>query len=338
GEHRGPRFTLGSACGSWGSELRALRDVLQSWGMTDAYVYDLRAVRALAKCPPSPCRFGASIFRRAAPRIRASGIVTATTTDHVTLDLGDYTGRLTAAGVVWTGQPLAVVAPLGAVLDVELPESLSPPGGTIPVTLIPRPFVEGAVVALDPTTREVRALIGGVDFHRGDRNRARFARREIGSTIKPFVFAAAIQHGVWTPDQDIHDVPIAYTDPWTGVQWIPSNWYPGHVGTLSVTDALTRSVNLAAVEATLTFGVSATASFLEDLGIPRPVPANPALALGTIELAPIDLANLYAVFADAGRAGTPVLTPTDAPWTEQVLDPALVATMNDLLRFPVDRA
>ncbi|MBI4142806.1 transglycosylase domain-containing protein [Candidatus Uhrbacteria bacterium] len=339
GEHRGPRFVLGPSCTSWGDDLRAFRALLAAWGMVGPYVYDLRNIRVTNGCPPIPCRFGADILRRALPNGMATGIVTRVGRTHATVDLGDFTGTLDAQSVVWMRQPLAVVAPVGAVVDVRLPASLPPVGGTITVELVPRPMVEGAVVVMDPRTRNVFALIGGVDAHRGELHRALHARRPIGSTVKPFVFAAAIQNGALHPEGEIHDVPITYVDPWTLVPWSPANWYLGHRGPMLVTDAIAQSVNMGAIEATFTVGAHTVAAFLEAADIPRPIPHTPAIALGAFDLTPLDLTNAYAVFASGGRFGSPRLirgADADTEVGRLVMEPEIVATVDTLLTMPVE--
>ncbi|MEK7863483.1 MAG: transglycosylase domain-containing protein, partial [Chloroflexota bacterium] len=244
GEHRGPRAVLAPPVRDrWHRQLQEFRKELTRWGTGDGelLVYDLRDAQVPA-APLPPCRYGSAIFRRAEPGGYASGIVVTSHGTAVTLDLGDFVGTLTAETVAWTGRSLPEVAPLGAVVDVRLPDQLpAARGAPVTVELIPRPIVEGAVVILEPTTREVLAIVGGVEPHRGSYNRAVSARRPVGSTVKPFVFAAALGAGALTVSSDMHDVQYQYVNPWTGSVWEPKNWYPDHIGTLPLRDAMARS-------------------------------------------------------------------------------------------------
>lgn len=301
--------------------------------------------------PLPPCRFGSAIFRRAEPRGFASGIVVEHHGNIATLDLGDLVGTLTAANVTWTGRSLHDVAPVGAAVDVRLPAELpAARGASVAVELIPRPIVEGAVVILEPATREVLAVVGGVEPHRGSYNRAVRARRPVGSTVKPFVFAAGIGAGVLTVSSEVHDLPYHYVNPWTGSVWEPENWYPGNVGTIALSEAMARSVNMAAVETTLATGVDRVATLLEEVSPVAPVRHEPAIALGAFERTPLELANAYAVFASGGRV-TPVRFLRSAPHNGPpplaegesegvrsgtiVLDPVLVHAVDWLLTQPV---
>ncbi|MDP3771194.1 MAG: transglycosylase domain-containing protein [bacterium] len=342
GEHRGPRVILDpDVRDPWREQLGKFRATLAQWGTGDRelLVYDLRDAQVRAT-PLPPCRFGSAIFRRAASRGFASGIVVASHGSTATLDLGDLVGTLTAATVVWTGRSLSEVAPVGAVVDVRLPDVLpATRGASVAVELIPRPIVEGAIVILEPTTREVLAVVGGVEPHRGSYNRAVRARRPVGSTVKPFVFAAGIGAGVLTVSSDVHDLSYRYVNPWTGSVWQPENWYPGNDGTLALSEAMARSVNMAAVETMLATGVDRVATLIEEVSPVAPVRHEPAIALGAFERTPLELANAYAVFASGGRLAPPIFVrragqPGSAVG-EIILDPQLVRAVDWLLTQPV---
>lgn len=364
GEHRGPRLVLADMIRDrWHMELRQFRADLTDWDVRRdrVLVYDFRSVRSDAEPGsiqsvglhyraelPAPCRYGSTIFRVAEPSGFASGIVTASDDRTATVDLGDLTGTIERKAAAWIGKPLSVVAPVGAVVDVRLPTLIPPRGGTAAVDLIPRPIVEGAVVILDPRTREVLAIVGGNEPATGDYNRALRARRPVGSTVKPFVLAAAISAGALSPDDDVHDVAFSYVDPWNGAVWAPANWYPGHLGTLPLREAMARSVNMAAIEATFVAGVDRVAALLEEVSPVATIPRAPSVALGAFERTPLELAHAYAVLASGGRQGALRFirrvwrggNATDVPPTDarQVLDPALVETVNELLASPVEHS
>jgi penicillin-binding protein 2D len=155
--------------------------------------------------------------------------------------------------------------------------------------------LEGALVALDPKTGEVLALVGGRDFHQSPFNRAIQAKRQPGSAFKPLLFAAAIEQG-YAPSSLITglDTPI---DTAQGA-WLPSGEHEADSYTLR--RALTVSSNRAAVRLMQLVGISTTQSYARRLGITTPLPSVPSLALGTAEVSLADLTSAYSAFANDG--------------------------------------
>ena len=162
--------------------------------------------------------------------------------------------------------------------------------------------LQGALVALDPKTGEVRALVGGRDFQHSPFNRVTQARRQPGSAFKPFVYAAALERGfspgtvltglndpIWTPQGD----------------WVPED---GHSSSSSMTmrAALRTSSNRAAVRMLQEVGISPTVLYAQRLGV-GDVPSVPSLALGSGEVTLMSMTSAYATFANEGMLPTPVL-------------------------------
>jgi 1A family penicillin-binding protein len=155
--------------------------------------------------------------------------------------------------------------------------------------------IQGALVALDPQTGEVLAMVGGRDFHTSPFNRALQARRQPGSAFKPLLFAAALEQG-YTPSSLITglDTPI-YTP--QGM-WLPGGEHEAESYTLR--RALTVSSNRAAVRLMQLVGISTTQNYARRLGISSPLPSVPSLALGTAEVTLLDLTTAYGAFANNG--------------------------------------
>ncbi len=155
--------------------------------------------------------------------------------------------------------------------------------------------LEGALVALDPQTGEVLALVGGRDFHQSPFNRATQAKRQPGSAFKPLLFAAAIEQG-YSPSSLISglDTPIATAQG----AWLPSGEHEAASYTLR--RALTVSSNRAAVRLMQMVGITTTQSYARRLGITSPMPTVPSLALGTAEVSLADLTSAYGAFANSG--------------------------------------
>ena len=154
---------------------------------------------------------------------------------------------------------------------------------------------EGALVALDPQTGEVLALVGGRDFHTSSSNRATQAKRQPGSAFKPLLFATAIEQG-YMPSSLLTgmDTPIQTAQG----EWLPSGEHEASSYTLR--QALTVSSNRAAVRVMQLVGITTTQTYARRLGISSPLPAVPSLALGTGEVTLLDLTSAYSAFANDG--------------------------------------
>jgi penicillin-binding protein 1A len=170
---------------------------------------------------------------------------------------------------------------------------------------------QGALVALDPATGAVRAIVGGRRMERRGFNRAMRARRQPGSTFKPFVYAAALQQG-FTPATMIEDEPVEVGAGRT--VWRPANYGDEYAGRITLRDALARSANAATVRISRDVGIARIAELAHAQGILSDLPNVPALALGAGAVTPIELTTAYAPFANGGRRITPYLV-------EKVEDP-----------------
>ena len=172
--------------------------------------------------------------------------------------------------------------------------------------------LEGALVAIDPRTGEVLALVGGRDFHTSSFNRAIQAQRQPGSAFKPLLFAAAIEQG-YTPSSLLTELNVpgpsslgdrpddrrsTMDDRRSTGAWLPSEAHEGRDYTLR--QALTISSNRAAVRVMQLVGIGTTQTYARRLGISSPLPAVPSLALGTGEVTLLDLTSAYGAFANSG--------------------------------------
>ena len=155
--------------------------------------------------------------------------------------------------------------------------------------------LEASLVALDPRTGEVLAMVGGRDFHSSPFNRAMQAKRQPGSAFKPLIFAAAIEQG-YTPSSQVTgmDTPIHTAQG----DWLPSGEHEAMNYTLR--QALTVSSNRAAARVMQLVGITTAQTYARRLGISSPLPAVPSLALGTGEVTLVDLTSAYGAFANGG--------------------------------------
>ena len=204
---------------------------------------------------------------------------------------------------------------------------------------------QGALVALDPQTGAIRAIVGGRQVERRGFNRALSARRQPGSAFKPFVYAAAIQKG-YTTATIVEDEPISVDigkDTWT-----PTNFEGDYGGRITLRKALTRSANAATVRVSRDVGIPRIAALATHLGIRSALPLVPALALGAGEVTPLELTAAYTAFGNGGQRVTPhaLLQIDDTfgrvqwsrrePSTTRVLDSSDAFLITSMLRSVVD--
>lgn len=180
-----------------------------------------------------------------------------------------------------------------------------PEPGTLPVVHA-EVGPQAAVAVVDPVDRAVLALVGGEDFATRPFNRAVQSRRPIGSAVKPFLYAAALESGM----------PATRTFPNTalhlrgagGRPWVPRNFEGGWDGRdYDIGTALAQSINVIAVRTMLEIGPDPVADLLAALGFEGPIPRDLSLALGSAEASPLELANAMATFAAGGLYDTPFL-------------------------------
>ena len=166
----------------------------------------------------------------------------------------------------------------------------------------PRDRLQVALVAVDPTTGEIRALVGGRDYERSQFNHATLARRQAGSAFKPFVFAAALtpRDGPprFTAASMIDDAPLTITV--DGESWSPRNYEDRYEGRVSVRRALEQSLNSATIRISQAVGLPAVVETAAAFGFEKDLAPRPALALGAVEVTPLELSRAYAAFAAGG--------------------------------------
>ncbi|HLO86514.1 MAG TPA: transglycosylase domain-containing protein [Nostocaceae cyanobacterium] len=195
-----------------------------------------------------------------------------------------------------------------------------------------------ALVAIDPRTHFVKALVGGVDPKASEFNRATQAQRQPGSSFKPFVYYAGFASGKYTPDSTIIDAPVSYRD---GNGWyFPRNYDGGFSGAMSIRTALAQSRNIPVIKVGKAVGMNKVIETCRTLGIMSPMEPVTSLPLGAIGVTPLEMASAYATFANYGWQSptTVIVRVTDSkgntlldntPKPQLVLDPwASAATIN----------
>ncbi|BAY88108.1 MULTISPECIES: transglycosylase domain-containing protein [unclassified Tolypothrix] len=162
-----------------------------------------------------------------------------------------------------------------------------------------------ALVAIDPRTHFVKALVGGVDAKTSEFNRATQAQRQPGSSFKPFVYYTAFASGKFAPDTTVVDAPVSYRD---GNGWYyPRNYDGGFSGAMSIRTALAQSRNIPVIKVGKSVGMNKVIETCRTLGIMSPMEPVTSLPLGAIGVTPLEMASAYATFANYGWQSPPTV-------------------------------
>jgi 1A family penicillin-binding protein len=204
--------------------------------------------------------------------------------------------------------------------------------------------LQGALVALDPQSGDVRAIVGGRRARRGGFIRATHAKRQPGSAFKPFVYAAAIAAGI-SPGSLVDDEPVEVMI--GNTSWIPANYDDNYAGRTTVRRALMTSANAATVRISRVVGEQNVIAAARRNGITSDLQPHPSLALGAIEVTPLELVTAYAPFTNGGiRVQPRLVTRIEAPdgkvlWSQEIsrapaMDPRDAYEVTSMLRGAVD--
>jgi penicillin-binding protein 1B len=208
-----------------------------------------------------------------------------------------------------------------------------------------------ALVAMDPQTGEIRALVGGRNYGESQLNHA-LARRQPGSVFKPFVYAAAFDNAVQgldpvvTPVTTVDDVPTTFN--FDGKEYTPDNYGEEFYGTVTVRDALIHSLNVATVKLAEMIGYQRVVNMTRQMGLGPNIQPTPAVALGAYEMTPIDVAAAYTPFAENGFRAEPLflrsvlaadgtVEETRGPQTRAVLDPRVAFLTTSIMEDVINR-
>ncbi len=196
-----------------------------------------------------------------------------------------------------------------------------------------------SVIALDVRTGAIRVMIGGRNFAESKFNRALYARRQPGSSFKPFVYAAAMDHG-FTPATVVLDQPITLVTP--DGEWRPENYDKVFNGPITVRKAIAKSVNLVAIQVLNKVGPQVVIDYARRMGLKHSMNPVPALAIGACEATPLEMTSAYSAFPNRGIRAAPYgiekivdkngrVLESHAPHEEEVLSAATAYLMCSLL-------
>ena len=246
----------------------------------------------------------------------SQAIVTGSTADSIICKIGDKTALISRKESKWAGnievasattEPLGnvdkgrkTVLPVGSVIDVKAVDLASNP---VVLALEQEPLAQAALVAIDPFSGQVKAIVGGYDFSKSQFNRAIQAKRLPGSAIKPLIYAAALDRG-YTPASIILDTPLIYENKkvQTGEieEWKPKNYEEKFYGPTTFRQALAHSRNVVTIKILEDIGVNYAANYIQKLGVETPLQRDLSMALGSTAVTPMEMLTAYTVFANGG--------------------------------------
>lgn len=269
------------------------------------------------------------------------GVVEEVGRTRAVVRIGDYRGEIGAADIAWTGAKspgdILGAGDLAWFRVVSLDENKR----SAALRLDQQPEVEGALVILENATGKVRALVGGYDFSASEFNRATQAMRQVGSTFKPIVYAAAFEQGLG-PESPLLDTPVSYPAS-NGSSWNPRNYDGRFKGKITVRQALAESRNVPTVKVASMIGIKNVVVMARRFGLGGPLDPYLPLALGACEATPLEMASAFTVFPNLGNQARPwflrrvedydrVVKEEHEPQVRRVLQPEHAAAMLDLLQ------
>ncbi|MBI4511192.1 MAG: PBP1A family penicillin-binding protein [Deltaproteobacteria bacterium] len=268
----------------------------------------------LAKLPPERVASKKKELKKALPKggprpgdtYEALVVEVSNALEEMVVDLGDWKGAVVLRGDLDRREnpegkkPSARFAKNDLVRVRLAPEAGPPKSKGIDRALTLAQGPQGAVVVIEPSTRHVLAMVGGYGYEQGQFNRALRAKRQPGSAFKPFVYAAALDSGQYTPASIVNDAPEVYD------LWKPKNYDTTFRGPVRLREALAQSINTVAIRVLHDVGVDRVVQLAQAAGIGEELPKELSLALGSGVVTPLEITNAYATLASGGLHANPV--------------------------------
>ena len=224
-----------------------------------------------------------------------TGLVTAVDDKTATVKIGPYRAVLTAPDFAWTGRRSpAQLLKVGDLAECHIKEIT---GDTARVELDQKPAAQAALVAIENTTGEIKAMVGGYSFEESKFNRATQALRQVGSSFKPYVYTTAIEKGM-TPFDTVLDAP--FTTISGGQAYSPHNYDEKFEGVITLRRALAGSRNIPAVKVAEKVGISNVVETTRRFGITSSLPPYLPVALGAAEIRLLEHTSAFTVFPNDG--------------------------------------
>ena len=254
------------------------------------------------------------------------------------LRIGRYTASIGADDILWTNRTLPHLLSVGDLAYLKI-ISISP-DLKAKVRLEEDSGVQGALLAIDNVSGEVKAMVGGRDFEQSKFNRATQALRQVGSSFKPYVYTAAIDKGA-TPDDVVLDAPVTFTT--ASGPYSPHNYDQKFEGAITLRHALAESRNIPALRLAQHLGLNTVIEYTRRFGIAERIPAYLPIALGAVELTLLEHTSAFSTFPNDGIRAIPhyvvKVTEYDGrvleqnyPAVREVISQRTARTMTSMLR------
>jgi penicillin-binding protein 1A len=267
------------------------------------------------------------------------GVVLDLTKTGATVKIGSYFAQLTPQDIAWTkAMRAAEILKPGDVALFQI-RSMNPADKKVEVTLEQRPKVQGSLLAIEPKSGEIKAMVGGYDFDESKFNRSTQALRQTGSSFKPFVYTAAVDNGL-RPEDTILDAPVSFGN------YSPGNYDGKYEGVITIRRALGDSRNIPAVKTLAKVGVQNLIPYVRRFGITSKIEPVLPIALGAADVTLIEMVSAYSTFPNDGVRVVPqmIRRVTDSegnaleenfPELRDVIPAETARIMVDLMQEPV---
>jgi penicillin-binding protein 1A len=236
----------------------------------------------------------------ATPRLETGDIVLAVTRKEARLKIKDYAAILPAAGAAWAtaGKALESILKPGDVVEIRVTSKNAEAKEAV-VALEQTPLSQAAMVAVESRTGQITALVGGRSFRRSQLNRVTQTARQVGSSIKPLLYTAALEHG-FTAASRLVDEETHFTDKWSGEEWSPKNYDGFYKGTVTLRTGLEESRNVVTAKLLDNISPQVGVDYCKRFGLTATLYPYLSLALGTFEVKLLEMVSAYSVFPNKG--------------------------------------
>ena len=277
----------------------------------------------------------------------AEAVVLSVAREECSVKIKDYLGKMNNTDIGWTmTKNLDDLIKEGDLILVKIKE-IDEENKELLVSLDQEPLIEGAFLAIEPHTGQIKAMVGGKSFKKSKWNNATQALRQAGSSIKPILYTAALESG-FTPAHIIIDEPTEFIDKWRGEPWSPGNYDQRYKGAVTVRTGLEESRNIVTAKLLEFISPQKGVDYCRKFGITSTIYPYLSLALGTFEVRLIELVSAFTVFPNKGIRIRPYfltriedkdgnILEESKIETEEVISPQTAYMMTSLLQGVIQR-
>ena len=227
-----------------------------------------------------------------------TGLIVQVTRQRAVAKFGEYEAKVGNYETRWTGKKPSQIFKVGDLARFQILD-INDEKKELKVSLEQEPMVDGALVSIEVGTGAIKAMAGGYDFNRSKFNRAVQAKRQTGSSFKPFVYTAALDNGL-TASTTIFDEPTTFYDHYTDLPYEPENYYREYYGVTTLRGALEKSLNVSTVKLQQTIGVDEVIKYAKSMGMKSVLYPYLSLALGACEATLMEMTATFSVFPNQG--------------------------------------